>query len=114
MEHIMKLQDEYYNYILNGTKRIEIRLNDLKRQKINIGDTIKFLNVSKLDEYFYVKVIDLLKYDSFEELINNNDITLLADRSISKEELLSILDSFYTKKEQGLYGVVGIKIELVK
>ena len=26
MEHEMKLQPEYYNFILNGTKRIEIRL----------------------------------------------------------------------------------------
>lgn len=34
MEHIMKLQPKYYNYILNGTKRIEIRLFDEKR-KIN-------------------------------------------------------------------------------
>ena len=34
--HEMKLQPEYYNYILNGTKRIEIRLNDEKRSKIKI------------------------------------------------------------------------------
>lgn len=32
MEHEMKLQDKYYNYILNGTKRIELRLYDEKRQ----------------------------------------------------------------------------------
>mgnify|MGYP001642373722 CR=1 FL=1 len=42
MLHEMKLQAEYYNFILNGTKRIEIRLNDEKRQKIKIGDSIKF------------------------------------------------------------------------
>ena len=39
----MKLQPEYYDFILNGTKRIEIRLFDEKIQQINIGDTIKFL-----------------------------------------------------------------------
>lgn len=43
MEHEMKLQPEYYNFILNGTKRIEIRLFDEKRQQIKIGDTIKIL-----------------------------------------------------------------------
>ena len=31
MIHEMKLQPEYFNFILNGTKRIEIRLNDEKR-----------------------------------------------------------------------------------
>lgn len=45
MKYEMKLQPEYFNFnfILNGTKRIEIRLYDEKRQKIKIGDKIKFL-----------------------------------------------------------------------
>ncbi len=43
MEHEMKLQDKYYNYILNGTKRIELRLYDEKRQQIKIGDIINIL-----------------------------------------------------------------------
>ena len=34
MIHEMKLQPKYYDYILNGTKRIEIRLNDEKRKQI--------------------------------------------------------------------------------
>ena len=42
MLHKMKLQPEYYNDIKNGTKRIEIRLNDEKRQKIKKGDIICF------------------------------------------------------------------------
>ena len=40
MEHILKLQPKYFEYIKNGTKRIELRLYDEKRQKIAIGDTI--------------------------------------------------------------------------
>ena len=43
MTHEMKLQPKYFDYILNGTKRIEIRLNDEKRKKIKLGDKIKFL-----------------------------------------------------------------------
>lgn len=31
MKHEIKLQPEYFNFILNGTKRIEIRLDDEKR-----------------------------------------------------------------------------------
>ena len=58
MLHEMKLQAEYYNFILNGTKRIEIRLNDEKRQKIKIGDSIKFLKEPELKESFNAKVIN--------------------------------------------------------
>lgn len=35
MIHEMKLQPEYFNFILNGTKRIEIRLNDEKDKILN-------------------------------------------------------------------------------
>lgn len=34
MNHEMKLQPKYYDFIFNGTKRIEIRLNDEKRRII--------------------------------------------------------------------------------
>ena len=112
MTHEMRLKEKYYDYILHGTKRIEIRLLDEKRQKIKIGDTIKFSKYENSNESFEAKVIELLKYSSFEELINNYDIGLLADKSMTKEELLEVFNEFYTKKEQNKYGVVGIKIEI--
>ena len=113
MVHEMKLQPEYYNYILNGTKRIEIRLYDEKRKQIRIGDTIKFLKEPHLNESFNVRVVDLLKYDSFEEMFKDFDISILADNSMTKEELIEVLEKFYTKRKQEQYGVLGIRIELI-
>ena len=43
MEHELKLRPKYYDYILNGTKRIELRLNDEKRSSIKLGDIITCL-----------------------------------------------------------------------
>ena len=113
MIHEMKLQPEYYNYILNGTKRIEIRLFDEKRQKIKIGDTIKFLKEPELNESFNAKVVDLLRYNNFEDMFKDYDISILADKSMTKEELINVLEQFYTKEKQEMYGVLGIKIELI-
>lgn len=42
IKHKMKLQPKYYDFILNGTKKIEIRLDDEKRRKIKICDKIVF------------------------------------------------------------------------
>ena len=111
--HEMKLQPEYYNYILNGTKRIEIRLNDEKRSKIKIGDTIKFLKEPDLKESFKIKVVGLYRYNSFEDLFKDFDISILSDKSMTKEELIGVLEQFYTKEKQEQYGVLGIKIELI-
>lgn len=114
MIHEMKLQPKYFNFILNGTKRIELRLNDEKRQTIKVGDTIKFLKEPNLDESFLVKVIELIKYNSFLEMFNDYDISILSDNSMSKEELLNDLEKFYTKEKQKTYGVLGIRFELIR
>lgn len=49
MIYEMKLQPAFYNYMLNGTKRIEIRLNDEKRKNIKVGDKIKFYKEPNLE-----------------------------------------------------------------
>ena len=110
MIYEFKLQPKYYNFILKGTKRIELRLYDEKRQNIKLGDTIKFLKEPALNEFFDAKVIGLIRYNSFEELINDFDINILADISVSKKELINELNKFYTKDDQKKYGVLGIRI----
>ena len=109
----MKLQPEYYNFILNGTKRIEIRLYDEKRQSIKLGDTIKFLKEPELSESFNAKVTGLLRYNSFKDMFKDFDISILSDKSMTKEELIKVLERFYTKEKQEQYGVLGIRIELI-
>lgn len=113
MTHEMKLQPEYYNYILYGTKRIEIRLCDEKRKKIKLGDTIKFLKEPELSESFNAKVTGLLRYDSFRDMFKDFDISILADKSMTKEDLITVLERFYNKEKQKHYGVLGIRIELI-
>lgn len=112
--HEMKLQEKYYNYILNGSKRIEIRLNDEKRQNIKIGDKIKFLKEPELNECFEVNVIGLLKYNSFNDLVNDFDISVLADKTMSKTDLINTLEKFYPKEKQEKYGALGIRISFNK
>lgn len=113
MEHKIKLQPQYYNYILNGTKRIEIRLYDEKRQQIKIGDTIIFLKEPDLNESFKAKVTGLLRYNSFEDTFKDFDTSILSDKSMTKKDLINVLEQFYTKEKQKQYGVLGIRIELI-
>ena len=113
MEHILKLQPKYFDYINNGTKRVELRLYDEKRKKINIGDTIIFQKEPELESIVKVKVIGILRYNTFEELFEDFDIEILADKSMTKRELLNVLEEFYTPEKQKQYGVMGIRIEKI-
>lgn len=112
MTHEMKLQPKYYQFILNGTKRIEIRLFDEKRKEIKIGDTIKFLKEPELNESFEANVVGLLRYNTFDDMFKDFDISTLADESMTKGELKNVLEEFYTQEKQAQYGVLGIRIEL--
>ena len=113
MEHKIKLKPQYYNYMLYGTKRIEIRLYDEKRPQIKIGDTIIFLKEPDLNESFKAKVTGLLRYNSFEDMFKDFDTSILSDKSMTKKDLINVLEQFYTKEKQKQYGVLGIRIELI-
>jgi len=48
--HYMKLQPKPFAKIKEGTKTLELRLNDEKRQSITVGDTIIFSLMSSQEE----------------------------------------------------------------
>lgn len=111
MVHQMKLEGRFFDYIQNGTKRIELRLYDEKRSIINLGDEIEFLKLPDMKDKLKVKVCGLLRYNSFSDLFKDFDISILADKSMTKKELLDVLQKFYTPEEQKKYGILGIRVE---
>lgn len=66
------------------------------------------------DEKFKAKVIGFLRYQSFEELFKDFDISILADQSVTKQEVLDVFSEFYIPEKQAQFGVLGIRIELIK
>lgn len=109
--HEMNLQPKYFDFIKDGTKRIELRLFDEKRQQIQLGDIIEFTKSE--DDKFKAEVIGLLRYNSFNDLFEDFDISILADKSMTKQELLDVLSEFYTPEKQAEFGVLGIRLKIL-
>lgn len=109
----MKLQSKYFDFMFRGTKRIEIRLNDEKRQLIKIGDIIEFERFSELNDSFKTRVVELIRYNNFDELVKDFDISILADKSMTKSELINELIQFYSEEKQQKYEILAIRIELM-
>ena len=82
-----------------------------KRSQIELGDIIEF-SKSENDK-LKAEVIGLLRYNSFKDLFEDFDISILADASMTKEELLSVLSEFYTPEKQAEHGVVGIRLKML-
>ena len=68
MIHKMKLNESPFERIKNGTKTVEIRLYDEKRQQVKIGDKIEFSKLPDLQEKLLVDVIELYREDTFKKL----------------------------------------------
>ncbi len=71
MEHTMKLLASPFARVAAGTKTLEVRLFDEKRQRLQLGDTIRFVRLPDLDATVRVEVTALLRYPSFRELVND-------------------------------------------
>ncbi|MBQ0064127.1 MAG: ASCH domain-containing protein [Firmicutes bacterium] len=107
MKHEMRLQEEYFNRIKNGTKTIEFRLNDEKRNKIQVGDLIEFTNLDN-QEILLVQVVQLHKADTFEQLFQE-----LKEIGYTILENAELMLEFYSMDYQRNYGVLGIEIKRV-
>ena len=112
MIHNMKLNDKPFNKIKEGTKTIELRLLDEKRKLLNIKDIIEFTNIIT-NEKISAEVLDLYKYNSFEELFKHFDKISFGYEE-DEEANPKDMEEYYSKEEQEKYGVVGIKIKVLK
>lgn len=109
MLHKMKLNESPFERIKDGTKTIEFRLFDEKRQQIKIGDQIEFSKLPDLQEKLLVDVVELYREKTFENLFRK----LYTDEEKIKQKINSMY-KYYSPEKEEQYSVVGIKISLIK
>lgn len=110
MVHEMRLNDEPFQAIKDGTKTIEMRLYDEKRRMIQVGDVIRFTNRETSEELF-TKVIALHIFENFQILYAHFDKESLGYQK-NDVALATDMNQYYSMEEQTKYGVVGIEIEV--
>lgn len=113
MNHSMKLYEESFDDIKVGNQIIEVRLYDEKRRKLDLGDIVEFTKLPSLDEKIHVKIIGLLRYNSFRELVDDFPLGYFGSIYQTREDLLKAIYSVYSKEDEQKYGVLGIRIELI-
>lgn len=111
MLHTMKLKQEPFEKIMNGSKTIELRLYDEKRQQVQIGDFIEFSLMENPREKIQTRVIALHRFSSFQELYASLPKEKLGYKSDEIPEH-NHMDAYYSREEQEKYGVIGIEIRL--
>lgn len=108
----MNLHEEPFIMIKNETKKVEMRLNDEKRCNITSGDIIIFTN-NLTNEELRVVVIDVKKYDDFYSLYNEYEKTEIGYKEDEVKDPID-MEKYYSKEKIKKYGVVAIRIKLIK
>ncbi len=103
MVHEMRLNPKPFAEIRAGTKTVELRLWDEKRQKLRVGDSIRFTN-NVTGEQLLTRVQRLHRFDSFRELF----AALPSGWGTGTPNM----DAYYAPEEQQRWGVVGIELAL--
>jgi ASC-1-like (ASCH) protein len=99
----MHLNEEPFRRIEAGEKKIECRVNDEKRQRLQVGDTIVFTRRdSEPVEKLTRTIVALHKYHDFE--------ALFADFPEERGDG-TWPSKYYSEEEIKKYGVVGIEIK---
>lgn len=112
MIYNMKLYNAPFEMIKRGEKTIELRLNDDKRRKLLLGDTIIFTNTES-GEKLQAEVLELYKFKNFKELYENMDMSKCGYKNGDDISYLH-MNKYYSEEEQSKYGVLGIEIRLIQ
>jgi len=112
--HILKLRPKYFELIKNGEKIYEIRLNDEKRQGIDVGDVICFKKEPELVESFSAVVKDIIYFKTFAEMCDVLPFDKIGFDGDNKENVLKVFGSFYSKSDEQKYGVIVFKIKVIE
>ncbi|HFD5613192.1 TPA: ASCH domain-containing protein [Streptococcus pyogenes] len=105
MTHEMVLSPKPFEMIASGTKTIELRLNDEKRQKVQVDDAIVFVRTDDSSQMLWTKVVELHYFDDFVQLYQSLPLDNCGYR---KEELEMArpedMERYYSQEQQAQYG----------
>lgn len=114
MEHHMSIYHAGFECITTGKQKIEVRINDEKRRKVQIGDTIVLTRKPEGDEVLDLEVIGLSHFATFEDMFSSIDPERFGwPKDIKVSEQVRRMHEYYTADEERRYGVVAIHIRLL-
>ena len=110
MIHYMNLVPTAFVKIADGNKTIELRLNDEKRQRINVEDTVVF-NCSSTKDIITAQISGLHKFSDFEELYKALPLEKCGYTVAELDTAhYTDMEQYYTKEQIKKYGTLGIEL----
>lgn len=107
----MGLYREYFQSIINGKKKVEVRLNDENRRKIKVGDRIEFIKVPEQDETLTVRVTGIRNYNTFKEMYEDIPFKDFDCEGWTMQEMIDGTYEIYNPEQEKEWGALAITIK---
>ncbi|MBO4251380.1 MAG: hypothetical protein J5911_01815 [Clostridia bacterium] len=109
----MTLTDEPFKKIYDGEKTVEVRLNDAKRQRLQVGDIVQFIRKDHFRDHIRTEVVALYKFDSFAELFRSDLFVKTGFSGCTAEDAADKMYEYYDAADERKYGVLAIEIKIL-
>lgn len=103
----------WLDWIIQGIKTYEGRLNKGEFSNLNINDIIFFVD-KKTNKQIKTIVTNLKYYDNFEDAFNNLGEKLVPVKNITSSEVKKLYSRYFTDDDIQKYGVVAIGISVIE
>ncbi len=110
---IFHLDSDIFDIVSSKDKDVEIRLNDEKRRKLNIGDKLVFLKRPDDKESIKAVITNLVYFNNFQEVVNYYDMKRIYLDNTSSEDYINLMKRFYNDEEVEKYGIIAIEFKLI-
>jgi ASC-1-like (ASCH) protein len=102
----MWIKRRFFDLILSGEKTLEVRVLYPNLRSIQKGEFVNLNNQAT------IRVKDVRKYPTFEEMLSHEEASRIVPGS-NREELLRLLKSLYPPHKEQM-GVLVLEVEPVK
>lgn len=108
----LHLQPRYFDLIKNGEKTLEGRLYKNEKREYKIGDILTFYK-NDSEQYIKAIILDLYKFNDFDQMAENLNKVDLGFKNSSKEEMIETYRKIYSINDEKKFGVLVVKIKLI-
>ncbi|MGI6713906.1 MAG: ASCH domain-containing protein [Bacilli bacterium] len=114
MNHWMKIRTPFFEKIARDQKHLEVRLFDAKRRAFNRGDIITFTD-EETGKSLDVQIEDLYIYPNFRALFSKFPSEQFGfEKNATIDAMVEYMYTIYQPWDERRYGVVAIKLSLLK
>jgi len=103
---LMWIKRRFFDLILSGEKTLEVRVLYPNLRSIRQGELVNLNNQAT------IRVKDVRKYSTFEEMLSKEEASRIVPGS-NREELLGLLKSLYPPHKEQM-GVLVLEVEPVR